>query len=248
MTQNRKPLARAAAGSGRSRDDSSLITLSDGRLRKVEASAGRVADNERAGGRPGGERPAGLTGDGGHTIMHTGTLRGFRPRAAISRVGDYADGVRYNTGYRLWRLRQLLAGREIPAGKRTADAPQPGGFWVLQLPLTRAPKSLTVRHEEIGTIVRVVTGAYVETFVQPARPPLTAAEAERRAAWLAEHPPLGWPVPGLRLQWPLRRVPAGMRLFGELEGSLLDTAIRAGVAQGLRDGLGERAAEMVAGQ
>ena len=113
----------------------------------------------------------------------------------------------------------------------TGDSSLP--HWRIQWPLTRAPALRLVTDDDYFGGITAVCDAAVHCMTLPPADPAEVAEFRRR------HPATGLPRPGLRLQWPAVRIPAGMRLVGLADYMRQERAIVAGARRGL--GIGETA-------
>lgn len=128
-------------------------------------------------------------------------------------------------------------------GHRQVHPVRPCSHLRLQSPLTRSARVRLVSEEEFFVAIGAQADGVAFCL---SKPPETDPEAiERRQAWLADHPPLGWPVPRWRLQWPVTRVPAGMRAISDRDFALSERTLWAGVGRGLEarscsDGAGEQ--------
>ena len=134
--------------------------------------------------------------------------------------------------------------RPVPPSRR-ADPPRHGAYLRIQPPLTRSARVRLVSEDEYFAAI----GAQADGVAYcRSKPPETDPKAiELRQAWLAEHPPLGWPVPRWRWQWPVTRVPAGMHAISDRDFALSERTLWAGVGRGLdtrsQGGTGEQDAK-----
>jgi hypothetical protein len=90
--------------------------------------------------------------------------------------------------------------------------PEPHGYLILQWPLTRAPEAWIWDTRDYYLALQAMCSGVTATYAKQAGEEYGLEDIERRMAWHKERPPLGYPDPRWRFQWPVRRVPAGRKL------------------------------------